>query len=191
MVTTETATPRGRRMARSIPPLSLLRAFKLVSVPWPEVHPGDADAARWESLGEAELQREWERWLAKTNAPEFQARLFYKLVPDYRFAGGNNNFVRDSGLGSLENVVGKTDFDASLPWVRQAAWYRRHDEELVQTRGSALDILERQDQSTGTAWIHTGKTAVFGQDGSVIGVLGMYEVLDNATGTRMALARGR
>jgi len=138
-----------------------------------------------------ELQKEWDAWLEKTNQATFEARLFYKHVPEYTFAGANQNLVKDSSLPSLQALMGKTDFDPALPWNRQAAWYRRHDEDLVKARGSQLDILERQDQTEGTAWLHTGKTAVFGADNSVIGILGMYQVLDNATGTKMALTRTR
>lgn len=176
-------------MSKTIPPLSLLRAFKLVSAPWPSVNPSGADEARWAKMSEPELHAEWNRWLVKTNAPGFDARLFYKHVPEYTFAGANQNLVGDAALPSLDKLLGKTDFDPALPWNRQAAWYRRHDEDLVKSKGSLLDILERQDQTDGTAWLHTGKTAVFGKDGNVVGILGMYQVLDDATGTRMALAR--
>jgi hypothetical protein len=52
-------------MAMSIvlPPLSLLRAFKLVAAPWPDVLPPDSSSSRWSSMGAVELQKEWEHWL--------------------------------------------------------------------------------------------------------------------------------
>jgi len=133
----------------------------------------------------AQLRAEWDQWLGRANQPHVKLRLFWKHVPDFTFAGGNNALVADSGLPSVEHLVGRTDFDPIFPWSRQAAWYRRHDEEVVRSRTPQLDILERQDQALDTVWLHTSKTVMLGEKDDVVGLMGVYEVLDHATGARL------
>ena len=172
-----------------LPPRSLLAAYQLVSKAWPSLHPSESDAALWSKISETELEKEWARWVARTNEGGVTARLFYKVVPGYSFAGGNNNFFRDSTL-TPKDLVGKTDFDSVLPWSRQAASYRRHDEQVVKSLIPQLDILERQDQADGTTTLlHTSKTAVVDAKRKAIGLLGIYELLDEATWAKMVLQR--
>jgi hypothetical protein len=48
-----------------------------------------------------------------------------------------------------------------------------------------LDIVERQQSSSGISWMRVGKTPIRQADGSVIGLLGMYEPLDAEEGGRL------
>ena len=54
-------------------------------------------------------------------------------------------------------------------------------------RGKAnLDIIERQASSSGiVTWVRAGKAPIRDAAGAVIGILGMYEILDNDTGSRL------
>ena len=60
---------------------------------------------------------------------------------------------------------------------------------MVSKGVALLDIVERQDSPAGTVWLRTGKAPIRVGDGEAIGLLGMYEVIDDATAK--ALTRGR
>jgi hypothetical protein len=111
-------------------------------------------------------------------------RVFWKLGPDLKFAGCNEHFAHDAGMPKAQ-LIGKDDFDPKLPWKHQSAKYRIDDEAVVKAGEAKLDIIERQRGTTGTiTWVRAGKAPIrAGQE--VIGILGMYEVLDDATGRRL------
>ena len=84
--------------------------------------------------------------------------------------------------------MGIDDFDKRLPWGHQAAKYRADDQDVIK-QGTARDILERQQSATGITWVHVGKAPIRLGDGTVIGVFGMYELLDADTGRRLFAER--
>lgn len=159
---------------------------------WPELLPAmQTRAAQWPTMDEAALQREVNDYLAQMNAPSCVVRVFWKLGPDLTFAGCNHLIARDGGLADASALLGKNDFDPSIPWTRQAAKYRA-DDLAVMAAGPRLDIVERQDSATGTTWLRTGKAPIRLVSGDVVGLLGMYEVIDVATAARLnaRMARG-
>src|SRR6267143_17805 len=116
--------------------------------------------------------------------PDCAVRVFWKLTPDYKFGGCNEHFARDAGMSSTD-LVGRDDFDRSLPWVFQAAKYRADDEAIVGSGHPKLNIIERQKGASGAiTWVRVGKAPIRVPTG-VIGVLGMYEILDAETGRRL------
>jgi hypothetical protein len=157
----------------------VLAAYKMVKdASWPDLHPGMArDSAHWETTGEAELRRQLEGYVAETEAPDCEVRVFWKIGPNLEFAGCNRNFAKDAGLSGPSEVIGLDDFSDKLPWAAQASKYRFDDKEVVDGGNAKLDILERQNSSTGVVWVLVGKAPVFAGDRS-IGILGMYQVLD-------------
>ena len=61
--------------------------------------------------------------------------------------------------------------------------YRRDDESVVKTGQANLDIIERQESSAGEmTWVRAGKAPLKLPDGTVFGLLAMYEIVDAATG---------
>ena len=52
-----------------------------------------------------------------------------------------------------------------------------------------LDILERQQSTTGITWVRAGKTPMRKANGEIIGIFGMYELLDAETGRKLFAAR--
>jgi hypothetical protein len=113
-------------------------------------------------------------------------RIFWKLLPDFHYAGCNDAFAHDGGIASAAVMVGKNDFDERISWNRQANKYRRDDVEVT-TRGAvAPRLIERQDTPGGTTWLHTAK-APLRIGGEIVGLLGLYEVIDEKT----AIARQR
>jgi rsbT co-antagonist protein RsbR len=89
-----------------------------------------------------------------------------------RFLGCNQRFLVDAGLSSVDEVIGKTDFE--MPWKEHAAGYQEDDRAVI-ANGPRFNIEEQLTRSDGsTIWLRTNK-APLRRDGEVIGVLGMYE----------------
>jgi rsbT co-antagonist protein RsbR len=91
---------------------------------------------------------------------------------ELRFLGCNHRFLVDAGLSSVDEVIGKTDFE--MPWKEHAVGYQEDDRAVI-ANGPRFNIEEQLTRSDGsTIWLRTTK-APLRRDGEVIGVLGMYE----------------
>jgi PAS domain-containing protein len=171
---------------------AILQTYRDVkTASWPELHQGMAQRApHWASASEAQLKAELQGYLAEASARSSPVRVFWKLGPDFHFGGCSEHFARDAGLPSPEAIVGLDDFSPKLPWGAQAAKYRADDKEVYDTAQAKLDILERQTSGTGAVqWVRVGKAPIKGADGKVIGLLGMYELLDEKTAQRLYFER--
>ena len=165
---------------------AILTAYQQVmAASWPDLHPEMVGRAPgWASGSPEALSQELEGYLRAASRPECPVRVFWKLTPDYKFGGCNDHFARDAGVPAAD-LVGADDFDRRLPWVHQAAKYRADDEAVVRSGRAKLDIIERQRSATGTiTWVRVGKAPLRTMAG-VIGILGMYEMLDADTGRRL------
>ena len=172
---------------------AILRAYKqVVDASWRDLHPAMASrAGLWNTATEAELRKELDGYLHDSSRSDRAVRVFYKLGTGLVFAGCNEHFARDAGL-PLSEVVGLDDFSDKIPWAAQAAKYRADDREVVDTNAAKLDILERQTAKSGVVtWVHVGKAPITNAAGSVLGILGMYEILDDKTAQRLFLERSR
>jgi hypothetical protein len=152
---------------------------------WPTLHPEMAErAAQWASASAEALEAELQGYVRQASAPGNPVRVFWKLGPRFTFAGCNEQFARDAGM-PVAALLGKDDFDAKLPWKHQAAKYRIDDEAVVASATPKLDIIERQRGTTGTiTWVRAGKAPIQTAQ-ETIGILGMYEILDDVTGRRL------
>ena len=163
---------------------AILSAYQQVAAAsWPDLNPGmKSRASRWSSASAAELRAELDGYLREVAPPRSNVRIMWKSGPKFVFGGCNELFAKDAGLTSSE-LIGTDDFDKRLPWRHQAAKYRRDDETVVKTGKANLDIIERQESGNGeTSWVRVGKAPIKLANGTAIGVLGMYEVVDAATG---------
>jgi hypothetical protein len=166
---------------------AILAAYQLVmQASWPDLHPTMAERSRhWATAGAETLEAELEGYLRETLRPNVSVRVFWKLAPKLVFGGCNEHFARDAGLGRAE-LIGLDDLDPKLPWVLQGAKYRADDQAVIDSDTPKLGIIERQRGATGTiTWVHAGKAPIKTADGAVIGVFGMYELLDDETGRRL------
>jgi len=164
----------------------ILTAYQqVITASWPELHPDiTACSALWSSASADALERELQGYIREASSSTVVVRIFWKLLPDYRFGGCNEHFASDAGLSSA-TMVGLDDFDRRLPWVLQAAKYRADDEAVVRSGHAKLNIVERQRGATGgITWVRVGKAPIRTPKG-VIGVLGAYELLDAKTGRRL------
>ena len=166
---------------------AVLEAYKqVVEASWPEMHPNlQARSARWSAATEADLSAELAGYLAESSRDQWPVRVFWKLAPDFTFGGCNEHFARDAGVPSAE-LVGMTDLNRRLPWRMQAAKYRADDQRVFDSGEADLDIVERQQSATGgITWVRAGKAPIRAKDGTILGILGMYEILDADTGRRL------
>ncbi len=90
------------------------------------------------------------------------------------YLGCNRAFAEVTGLGTPENIIGKTDYD--LPWKKEEAdFYRQCDKQVVDTGIPMADIEEPLTQADGQKKIIiTSKVPLKNRDGSVFGTLGIY-----------------
>lgn len=147
-------------------------------------------AAHWAAADAAALRAELDGYLKETAAPGCAVRVFWKLGPKFLFAGVNSHFAKDAGLAASE-LMGTDDFDARLPWAAQAAKYRADDKEVFDSGKPKLDILERQTSPTAAVvWVHVGKAPIKSGMG-VIGVFGMYELVDDKTAQKLFFQRSQ
>ena len=169
---------------------AILRAYReVMTASWPDLHPDIAERSkRWAQASESELNLELERYLREASLPGCKVRIFWKLGPELRFGGCNELFAEDAGIPAAA-LVGLDDYDKRLPWFAQAAKYRTDDEEVFHSGRAKLDILERQRSSTGIIWVRAGKAPIRTEEGTILGILGMYEVLDSAMGRRLFTER--
>lgn len=91
------------------------------------------------------------------------------------YLGCNQVFAKTVGLGSPDEIIGKTDFD--LPWPKSEAEAYRADDAAVISRGQPkLHIIEQVLSADGKrVWADTCKMPLLDERGNVIGVLGVYE----------------
>ena len=171
----------------------VLVAYKTVmEASWPNLHPAmKARAALWPAASEPSLQSELREYVREASLPTCRVRVFWKIGPQFPFTGCNTHFATDAGFANVADLIGLNDFHEKMPWAAQAAKFRKDDKEVFDSGVAKLDILERQDSAAGTVWVLVGKAPIRNGSGVVIGILGMYELLEEAVATKMYLERTR
>ena len=108
--------------------------------------------------------------LIMDSIPQF---IFWKDI-NSTYLGCNQNFLKACGKESIEDVIGKTDYD--MPWTKEEAEsYRVYDQELMNNNIAEYNIYETQQTAYGEIiHVETNKIPLHGQDGKVIGILGAY-----------------
>jgi len=108
--------------------------------------------------------------LVLDNIPQ---RVFWK-DRQMLYLGCNRVFAADTGLVDPEAIVGKSDFE--LSWREFAPLYRADDAQVMETDAAKVNFEEPLVvHGGGRRWLRTSKVPLHGVDGSVIGMLGMYE----------------
>ncbi len=93
---------------------------------------------------------------------------------EFIYRGCNDNFARVAGVGSPENIIGKTDYE--LPWKKEEAdGYRKCDIEVITTGRPLQNIEESQLLADGRqVAVLTSKVPLRDAKGEIVGVLGVY-----------------
>ncbi|MCH8157689.1 MAG: PAS domain S-box protein, partial [Nitrospinae bacterium] len=91
-------------------------------------------------------------------------RVFWK-DRDLNYLGGNTPFLKDAGLESLQEIVGKDDH--AMCWREQAESYRADDRQVIQSGIPKIDYEETQTLADGSlAWVRTSKIPLQDMEGN-------------------------
>jgi diguanylate cyclase (GGDEF)-like protein/PAS domain S-box-containing protein len=100
-------------------------------------------------------------------------QIFWKGL-DLRYQGCNDVFARAAGLGTSEEVAGKSD--AEFPWAHNAERIRAEDREIIRTGQPLLNREDHMPFADGSLhWFLINKLPLHDVAGSIIGVLGTIE----------------
>lgn len=89
------------------------------------------------------------------------------------FLGCNKIFAQNAGFDNPENLIGKTDYD--FCWKDKADDYVADDKLVISERKPRYNIVETLPVIDGSVkWIETTKLPLTGENGDVIGVLGVF-----------------
>lgn len=100
-------------------------------------------------------------------------RIFWKDLRGV-YQGGNRTLLEDAGLESVDELIGKTDFD--LAWRAQADDYRKEDAEIIESGVPRLEAHHRQDRKDGSEnWVEVRKIPLLDGAGRPVGILGLAE----------------
>jgi len=90
------------------------------------------------------------------------------------FLGVNEQFAREAGLQSPDELIGKSDYD--LAWTKEEAdFYRECDRKVMDSGEPMLNIEESQQQADGKEVnLLTNKVPLLDASGQVYGMLGIY-----------------
>ncbi len=101
----------------------------------------------------------------------------------------NDNFAKAAGVGSPENIVGKTDYDFS--WKKEEAdFFRKCDRRVMENDKAEYHIIEPQLQAgRRQAWLDTSKVPLHDEEGNVIGILGAYSDITERKKAEESLSR--
>jgi len=150
-----------------------------------------ARSAQWPAASEIALQSELREYLREASQPTCRVRVFWKIGPQFSYAGGNAHYATDAGFANVADLIGLNDFHEKMPWQAQAAKFRKDDKEVFDSGVAKLDILERQSSATGTVWVLVGKAPIRGTRGPNLGVFGMYELIEHERATKLYMERSR
>jgi PAS domain S-box-containing protein/putative nucleotidyltransferase with HDIG domain len=100
-------------------------------------------------------------------------RIFWKDT-ELRYLGCNTVFAHDAGLSRPEELIGKDDFQ--MGWRDQAELYRADDRRIIDSGIPKIGYEEPQTTPDGRRiWLSTSKVPLRAADGTVIGILGIYD----------------
>ena len=92
---------------------------------------------------------------------------------DSVYLGCNKTFIRECGLETIEQVVGKTPFDLFTPLVAPEVIER--DQSVIGSNQPIFGILESHTRTDGSiGWREISKIPLRDDDGRAVGVLGVW-----------------
>ena len=129
------------------------------------------DITDWKEAKAGRKESERFNRLVMENIPQF---VFWK-DKDLIYRGCNKNFATAAGQETVEDIVGKTDYD--LPWEpEEAEAYRRDDKAVMDARQPLYHIRETQLNAEGKkTWVDTNKVPLLDNMGELKGILGTFE----------------
>lgn len=101
-------------------------------------------------------------------------RVFWKDI-NSKFLGGNQRVLEDLELTSIDDLVGKSDYDFSFD-AQEVESFIADDREVMNSGIAKFGIEEPQSVDGGeTRWLRTNKVPLTDDCNQIIGLLGTYE----------------
>ncbi len=103
------------------------------------------------------------------------------------YLGCNQRFATDAGFRHPTEVMGRDDTE--MPWHEEAAsHYQEHDRQVLESGQGTLGLEEPITFADGgQGWLATSKVPLLDSEGSIIGVLGVYEDITERKAMEAAL----
>lgn len=101
---------------------------------------------------------------------------YYTFWKDLKscFLGGDKRFYQKGGYGSMEEMIGKTDFESA--WSKEAQGFYNIDQMVMNQNLPGYTVIEQQTPVDGeTVWLSTTKVAMNDDNGNVIGLVGVSD----------------
>ncbi|HXV20968.1 MAG TPA: PAS domain-containing protein [Desulfuromonadales bacterium] len=89
-----------------------------------------------------------------------------------KYLGCNQRFASVAGVGSKENICGKTDYDLAWPEA-EAKIATQTDRQVMETKESHLDVEETHQANGKDAVFLTSRVPLADESGNVMGMLGI------------------
>jgi len=135
-----------------------------------------------------EKLRESQRVL-RTVLDNIPIRVFWKDT-EFKYLGCNRAFVDDTGLGSISEVIGKSDLE--LSWKNNADRYHADDIQIIKTGVPKFDYEEPLTMPDGSdRIIRINKVPLKDNAGRTIGILGSYQDITAEKRAKEALAESK
>ncbi|MCF8255107.1 MAG: PAS domain S-box protein [Bacteroidia bacterium] len=113
-------------------------------------------------------------------------RVFWK-DKNLNYLGCNQNFAKDAGYSSVNEIIGKNDFQ--MAWNEQAELYQKDDLAVIQSGMPKLNIEEPQSTAdVSNITLLTNKIPLLNSNGEVEGVIGTYLDITERKKQDLALA---
>ena len=105
------------------------------------------------------------------------------------YLGANELFLKDAGLQSIDDIIGKTDFD--MPWSKTEAQLYVDDDLSIMNSGIAkVNFEEVQTNKAGNSIVLlTSKVPLRDSDDNTIGILGTYTDITHQREMELALKK--
>jgi diguanylate cyclase (GGDEF)-like protein/PAS domain S-box-containing protein len=115
-------------------------------------------------------------------------RIFWKDV-NSNYLGSNALFSEDAGVNSVQDLIGKNDFE--LAWsTSQSESFIKDDQEVLASGLPKINIEEPQRQADGEVhWLETSKIPLKNDNGETVGLLGLYRDITAKKNEKLAFER--
>jgi PAS domain S-box-containing protein len=119
----------------------------------------------------AELEIKASQKMLQLVLDSIPSRVYWKDL-DFKYLGCNKLFAEDAGIQSVQQIIGKTDYD--MAWREHADHYRADDQKVMRSGVPKLRNEETQIRNGKTVWLETSKLPLTDLNGNIMGLLGTY-----------------
>jgi len=129
------------------------------------------------------LMKDAESFLSRLRPGQMLEALFdavpeaYLFIKDResRFVSASKSFARMLGASSVEEIIGKTDFDYSANFMAEV--FVADDRRVMITKQNMVNKIELVPTGDSLDWLSTTKIPLYDNDGNVVGLAGICHVI--------------